>query len=88
MNMEMFHQINAKHAADHAAVSKADVLAALQGGGAKAAGMVGGFSDEQLDRSAHVAAFGAAMSAQQVVENILIWHISHHLDSIKTTVGK
>jgi len=88
LSMEMFHQMNAKHAADYATVSKADVLAALAQGGAKAAGMVGGFSDEQLDRSAHMAAFGAPMSAQQVVENILIGHITHHLDSIKAAVGK
>lgn len=88
LSMEMFHQMNAKHAADFADVGKAAILEALQQGGAKAAGMVGGFSDEQLDRSAHLAAFGGNMSTQQVVENILIWHISHHLDSIKAAVGK
>ncbi|MCE7989082.1 MAG: DinB family protein [Caldilinea sp. CFX5] len=88
LTMEMFNQLNAQHAADYANVSKADVLAALQQGGAKAAGMVGGFSDEQLDRSAHVTAFGGVMSTQQVIENILIWHIDHHMASIKATVGK
>lgn len=88
LSMEMFHQMNAKHAADYATVSKADILATAQQGAAKATGMMAGFSDEQLDRSAHMAAFGATMSAQQVVENILIWHIGHHLDSIKAAVGK
>ena len=88
LTMEMFNHINAQHAAEYANVSKAAVLEGLQQSGAKAAAIVAGLSDEQLDRSAHVAAFGAAMSAQQATENILIWHVDHHLGSIKATLGQ
>jgi hypothetical protein len=88
LTMEMFNHMNAQHAVEHANVSKAAALEGLAQGGAKAVAIVGGLNDEQLDHTAHVAAFGADMSAQQAIENILIWHITHHLDSIKVTVGK
>lgn len=88
LTMEIIHQMNAQHAATHADVSKTTVIDDLRQNGAKAAAMVAGLSDEQLDRSAHLGTFGATMSAQQVIENILISHVTYHLDSIKATVGK
>lgn len=88
ITMEMIHQGNAQHAVEHANVSKAVILNDLRQGGANAAAVVTALSDEQLARSAHVPTFGGTMSAQQVIENILIWHVSHHLDSIKAAVGK
>lgn len=88
LTMEIINQGNAQHAVDHANVSKATVTDDLRQNGAKAAAMVAGLSDEQLDRSAHLGTFSATMSAQQVIENILISHVTYHLDSIKATVGK
>lgn len=88
VTMEMLNQMNAQHAAEHAQVSKAAILEGLRQNGAKAAAVVAALTDEQLDRSAHLPTFGATMTAQQVAENILIWHIDHHLDSIKAAVGK
>lgn len=88
LTMAIINQMNAQHAIDQANVSKATVIDDLRQNGTKAAAMVAGLNDEQLDRSAHLGTFGATMSAQQVIENILISHITYHLDSIKATVGK
>lgn len=88
LTMDMFHQMNAQHATEHATVSKQAILDDLQSGGAKASAAISGLNDEGLDRSGLITAFNAEMSAQGAIENILIWHISHHLESIKAAVGK
>lgn len=88
LTIDLLNQMNAQHAAEHAHVSKTAILDGLRQNGAKAASMIAGLTDEQLDRSAHLPTFGATMSAQAVAENILIRHIDHHLESIKAAVGK
>ncbi|MEZ4726854.1 MAG: DinB family protein [Caldilineaceae bacterium] len=88
LTMEMIHQGNAQHAAQFADVSKEEVLEGLRQNGTKAAAVVAGLSDEQLDRTGLAPAFSVPMSAQQVIENILINHIAYHLDSIKAAVGR
>lgn len=88
LTIDMFHQMNAQHAAEHATVSKRAILDDLRNGGAKANAIVSGLSDEALDRSGHLSLFNTDMSAQAAIENILIGHIGSHLASIKATVGK
>ncbi len=88
LTLEMFHHGNAQHAAEHATVSKQAILDALQSGGAKAGAVVSGLSDEALDRAGHFTLLNAAITAQGIIENILIAHISDHLESIKVAVGK
>lgn len=85
---EMFHQMNAQHAAEHTAVSKAAILATLRSGGAKATAIVSGLSDEALDRVGHLTLINSDISTQAVIENILIGHIDSHLGSIKAAVGR
>lgn len=88
LTMEMFHQMNAQHAAEHATASKAAILDTLRSGGDKAAAIVSGLSDEALDRVGHLALINSDISTQAVIENILIGHISSHLESIKAAVGR
>src|SRR5579859_3214602 len=52
--VEQLNQGNAKHAMEHANVTKAETLAVLQANGAKAKGMLNSFSDAQLDNSGGV----------------------------------
>lgn len=85
---EMFHQMNAQHAADHTTVSKTAILDTLRTGGAKAAAIVSGLSDEALDRVGHLTLINNDISTQAVIENILIGHIDSHLGSIKAAVGR
>jgi hypothetical protein len=48
---------------------------------------VRGLSDAELDKSGTVLTGMPAMTAQQVVENILIGHVKEHLGSIRAAVG-
>ncbi len=84
--MDMLNESNAKHARDFAGCTKAETLALHQKGAAAAAATVRGLSDAELDRSGTVLAGVPAMSAHQVVENVLINHMTDHLGSIRKTV--
>jgi len=86
--LEIFHHGNAQHAAEYATVSKQTILDTRQSGGAQASAVVSGLSDEALDRAGHFTLLNADITAQDVIENILIAHISSHLASIKAAVGK
>lgn len=88
LTLEIFHHGNAQHAAEHAAVSKQTILDALQSGGAQASAIVSGLSDDALARAGYFTLLNGEISAQGVIENILIGHVSGHLASIKATVGK
>ena len=85
--MAMLDEMNAKHAKDFAGCTKAETLELHRKGVAAAAAVVRGFSDAELDKSGTVMAGMPAMSAQQIVDNILVNHIEEHLGSIRATVG-
>ncbi len=88
LTLEIFHHGNAQHAAEHATVSKQTILDRLQSGGAQASAIVSGLSDEALDRAGYFTLLNGEISAQGVIENILIGHVNSHLASIKTAVGR
>ena len=87
LTMAMIDEGNAKHAQEFANCTKAETLVLHKKGVAAAAAVVRGLSDADLDKSGTVLTGMPAMSAQQVVEGILINHITGHLGSIKATVG-
>jgi Mycothiol maleylpyruvate isomerase N-terminal domain len=86
--MDMLHDMNAKHAKEHANTTKVVTLELLQTNGAKAAGAVRGLSDADLDRSGTLLTGMPPMSAAQVIEGILINHVNEHMGSIRATVGR
>jgi hypothetical protein len=86
--LDMLHASNAKHARDFANVSKADTIALHKKGAAAAAAVVRGLSDDQLAKSGTVLTGLPAMTAEQVVADILINHIDDHFGSIRKTVGR
>ena len=86
--MAMLDEGNAKHARDFAACTKAETLALHQKGAVAAAATVRALSDADLDRSGTVLTGAPAMTAQQVIEGVLINHIDDHLGSIRKTVGR
>jgi hypothetical protein len=88
LTLAIFHHGNAQHAAEHATVSKQTILDALHSGGAQASAVVSGLSDEGLDCAGHFTLLNADITAQGIIENILIAHIGSHLESIKAAVGK
>ena len=85
--MDMLHEMNAKHAKEHANCTKAETIALHKKGAAAAAAVVRGLSDEQLAKSGTLLQGMPAMTAEQVITNILINHINDHFGSIKKTVG-
>lgn len=84
----MLDESNAKHAREFAGCTKAETLALHEKGVAAAAAVVRGLSDAELERSGTVLTGMPPMTAQQVVEGILISHIGEHLGSIRATVGR
>ncbi len=85
--MDMLHEMNAKHAKEHAGATKAETIALHEKGAAAAAAVVRGLSDDQLAKSATVLAGMPPMTAEQVITGILINHVEDHLGSIRKTVG-
>jgi hypothetical protein len=79
--------MNAKHAREQANCTKAETLALHEKGAAAAAAALRALSDAELDRKGTVLTGMPAMTTQQVVEGILINHITDHMGSIRKTVG-
>jgi hypothetical protein len=86
MTMDMINQGNAEHAKQFANVTREETLALIKKNGAAAASAVRELSDEQLDRSAPVLG-GPPMTAQQVIERVLIGHVKEHHGSIQAILG-
>jgi hypothetical protein len=81
-------QLNAKHAHDHAQVSKAAALELLRRNSREAAAAVRDFTDEELDKTAPFSlSFGAPMTAQFVIEDHAMRHSWHHLAAIRKALG-
>jgi uncharacterized damage-inducible protein DinB len=85
--MDTIHEMNAKHAQEHATCTKAETLALHKQGTAAAAAVVRGLSDAQLERTGAVLVGMPPMSAAQLAGGLLVGHIDEHLGSIRATVG-
>jgi hypothetical protein len=85
--MDALNAMNAKHAQEFANVGRAETIELHRKGAVAAAAVVRSLSDEQLARSGTVISGAPAMSAEQVVNGILISHIDSHFGSIRKTVG-
>ena len=85
--MDMLHDMNAKHAKEHAMATKAETVGLHKKGAAAAAATLRGLSDAELGRSATVLTGMPPMSVEQIVGGILLHHIDEHLGSIKATIG-
>ena len=86
---EVVTNMNAGHATENAAVSKADALALLKKNSSEAAAAVRQLTDQQLDTAAPFGlSFDAPVTAQFVIEDHALRHSWHHLARIKETLGK
>jgi hypothetical protein len=85
---ELRYQGNAQHAQQFAGCTKEETLELLRANGAAAAAAVRGLIDEQLERTGTVPVFGnTSVSAQQVIERVLIGHLGMHLPSMKAATA-
>jgi hypothetical protein len=82
-------EMNAKHAGDHGAVTKAAALDLLRRNSQQAAVAVRAFTDAELDQAAPFSlSFAAPVTAQFVLEDHAVRHSWHHLARIRKTVGR
>ena len=88
LTMDMLHDMNAKHAKEHANATKAETVALHKKSAAAAAALLRGFSDADLAKSGVVLTGMPPMSGEQIVHGILFNHIDEHLKSIRATIGK
>jgi DinB family protein len=86
---EAINQMNAGHAGENAAVTRAAALEYLRRNARDAAARVRAFTDEELDTAAPLGlAFGAPVTAQFVIEDHALRHSWHHLAKIRKTLGR
>ena len=82
-------ELNAKHAAANANVTKETALEVLARNSRAAAAAVRAFTDEELDRAASFGlSDGATVTAQYVIEDHALRHAWHHLAKIRDAVGR
>ncbi len=79
-----FKAVNAKHAAQHAGVTKDEVLRLLRESGTRIAAAVRAIPDASLDIERPIPS--GVMTVQQRVERVLIGHIQTHQGSIEATI--
>jgi uncharacterized damage-inducible protein DinB len=77
-------EINARHAAEYDAVTKADAIEFLQRSSAAAAAAIRALSSEELDRAATVSLNAdAPLTCQFMLEDHAVRHSYHHLAKIR-----
>ena len=82
-------ELNAKHAQEHAEVTKGATLGLLRRNSHEAAAAVRAFTNEELDRAAPFSlSFGAPVTAQFVIEDHALRHSWHHLARIRTALSR
>ena len=82
-------ELNAKHAHEHAEVTKAAALELLRRNSHEAAAAVREFTNDELDRAAPFSlSFGAPVTAQFVIEDHALRHSWHHWARMRTALGR
>lgn len=81
---EQLHAANAKNARENASRSRGDVLADLRTHSAEASSYVRGLSDGELQRSAVLHFRPEPVTADFIIENVLVNHSLGHLESMRT----
>src|SRR5205814_6368762 len=83
------HEINARHAREHDAVTKQAALDLLRQNNTAAAAAIRAFSDEQLDQAARVSLNSdAPLTCQFMLEDHAVRHSYHHLARIRAALGR
>lgn len=81
------HAINAAHAKDNDAVTKAEALELLRQNSSAAEAAIRALSDEQLDRAATISLNAdAALTCQFMLEDHAVRHSYHHLAAIRGAI--
>ncbi|MGB6930456.1 MAG: DinB family protein [Syntrophobacteria bacterium] len=87
ITMEAIDQMNAQHAKEHTNCTREEVLALLRKNGSAFAGYLEGLSEADLGRTGYLAAIGGDVSAQQLIEMVILQSGGEHFDSMKAATG-
>jgi hypothetical protein len=87
ITMETIDQMNAQHAKEHANCTREEVLGLLRENGSAFARYLEGLSEADLVRTGYLAAIGGDISAQQLIDMVILQSGGEHLDSMKTATG-
>ena len=89
LTWDKVHELNAGHAKDNDAVTKAEALELLQQNSAAAAAAIRALSDEELDRAVTNSLYSdAPLTCQHMLEDHAVRHSYHHLARLRAAVGK
>ena len=81
------HELNARHAKEHDAVTKEAALDLLRRNSSAAAAAIRALSDEELDRAAPVSLNSdAPLTCQFMLEDHAVRHSYHHLDRTRAAL--
>ena len=81
------HELNARHASEHAGVTKREALDLLKRNSVDAAAAIRALSDEQLDRAAPIALNAdAPLTCQFMLEDHAVRHSYHHLARMRAAL--
>jgi hypothetical protein len=82
-------EMNAKHAKEHAHVTKQEALALLAKNSKAAADAIRKFTDAELDSAAPISLnFDAPLTAQFMLEDHAVRHSYHHLARMREALGR
>ena len=87
LSMELIDDMNARHAKDFAACTRAETIELHRKGSATAAATIRGLSDADLATRGTVLKGLPPMTAEQLIAGGLLAHIDDHYGSIRRTVG-
>lgn len=89
VSWQAVHEMNAKHAQEHDAVTKAVALTLLRQNSAAAAAAIRALSDEQLDRAAALSLNAdAPLTCQFMLEDHAVRHSYHHLSRLRAALNR
>jgi hypothetical protein len=75
-----------EHARQHTECTQEDVLGVLRRNGAALVDYAAGLSDAELDRTGHLALAGGELSAQQLIEAVILKSGGEHFANMKAAV--
>lgn len=87
LSMELIDGMNAQHAKDFAACTRAETIELHRKGSATAAATIRGLNDAELATAGTVLKDLPPMTAEQLIAGGLLAHIDEHYGSIRKTVG-
>jgi hypothetical protein len=87
ITMEAIDQMNAQHAKEHANCTREEVLGLLRENGTAFADYLEGLHEADLARTGYLAAIGGDVSAQQLIEMVILQSGGEHLDSMRAATG-